>query len=500
VSEVYNYLASRIPLKFASHPRDMRSDFIAQFEAKRTGTVMPPSPGVDLYLLHWIQEEDGTVNYEVKVEWRSFVHHLERILPKDQISHRSRLVAFAVSNLRVNELNHRIEQVTQFRHELDRVALSPTKSARIYDRMLAIYDKYLVDDLEVFEKYTRARPRSSMGGGHRWREASQLSRAEISSLYDLVKANIANLRRNPGTYTQIRYNTGLRARSQELDRVSTNYRATVERTRTIFFSNEVSSWNAFVKDKPQMFHEVLEMVIQEVGAQAYYIFPAEIGGQVYVEASERFNEGLPFKAFDGKSWESCVGRILGPAFTPLMFHVSGFDMLGSGTAYTSLVDTMAAVVATRTATGDIISLGDDINQLGHGAYMPKYPFIEYQPMDTRMKFILGQSFRDDPLTPRITGLKATTDRSTEMIAVPVDREDRFKVVSKRRDDRQRATWGGLFLGRFGDTTLINRLKKIKPADFKGPSEMFEDLIDKEENIDAFAWAEELGIKDVVVRG
>jgi hypothetical protein len=139
--------------------------------------------------------------------------------------------------------------------------------------------------------------------------------------------------------------------------------------------------------------------------------PMVTGGGVYKYASDKFHEGCKLNAFDGKSWESCVGVLLGDTFAPYWSHLKGINMLPSGIACTSLLNTIANMWVSRNVESDgIIMLGDDCNVFNGKAV--KAPWMEYQKADSDMEYILGVSYKADPLRPRLSGLKVSSDRAT----------------------------------------------------------------------------------------
>jgi hypothetical protein len=196
----------------------------------------------------------------------------------------------------------------------------------------------------------------------------------------------------------------------------------------------------------------------------------------------------------------CVGLILGKAFRPMMVYMRGTYMLPSGIAATSLLGTIASVLVNKDANGVMITLGDDQNHFVKGKLsgIPRVPWIEEQPMDSKTNTILGASFWK-PEAPRLTGFKVMSDRADKALPLLLSRDLRFIRSQPRRDPRERAAWLGMFLGYYGDGTLISRLRKekIETQDYFAPRLTIQALVD-DENEDVFGWAEREGVKKLIV--
>jgi len=262
------------------------------------------------------------------------------------------------------------------------------------------------------------------------------------------------------------------------------------------FKPSMSILTAFLPQKAAFYQEVLSNTIKIINARPQYFYPYLLGGRIYTKAQELFAGGQPFKAYDGKTWDSSVGIILGEAFRPWMVHCQGLDMLPSGSSVTSLLDTMANIVATRFMDGTIINLGDDINYWGKQEI--HMPFIEYSPDDSKYKYILGVAFEPRIEQPRITGIKASMDRARMMKPLLMPYETpQSAIISRRRDARSRVAWAGLFHGWFGDRTLLDSIARIRPDEILAPTEYIEEMIESgTQDVDVYAWAEREGVKNI----
>jgi hypothetical protein len=361
--------------------------------------------------------------------------------------------------------------------------------------------KYLKFDRTYITKFARDRPRSSLGEGWKWTQAMLMNTEEWQAWFDIVVSNMEDLARNPYKYANIRWNTGLRARANPIPSFSDVYHDTMERTRIIQFHPYLSPINAFIPGKKEAFAKILEQLSNYLGTSAVFHFPYVEGGDIYLKAAELFSAGYNFQALDGKSWEASVGTLMGPAFTPLMMHLDGVDVLPSGGFHTSIVGTMANVIQNRHLDGELIVLGDDMNYFFKGrSKVQRVPWVEMDPGDTKHRYILGTSYEVDPMMPRLSGLKVMSDRASKMIPFNFEEGSGQQAVMRKRDPRQISTWAGMYLGWYGDDTLINQLRrlKIEDRDYFSPSEIMEDLIESDLNIDPFAWAEMKGVKNLVV--
>jgi hypothetical protein len=262
----------------------------------------------------------------------------------------------------------------------------------------------------------------------------------------------------------------------------------------------LSLWNIFLPDKKSWYSAILKDVEDMFQVRSKNFYPYMEGGGIYSKASELFEEGYTMHAFDGKAWETSVGILLGKAFHPLMVYLRGIYGLPSGIAVTSLLGTIANVIVNKNVDALAIMLGDDMNFFSKGKLsgVPRVPWIEEQPIDTKTRTILGASFWK-PEAPRLTGFKVMSDRADKMIPIRLLREWDTRSSEPKRDPRERAAWFGMYLGFYGDGTLISRLRKqkIEQQDFFAPNQTIQQLVD-DPGVDPFAWAETLGVKKLLV--
>jgi len=498
-SEIFTYLSSSIPVELSESPLDYYDPFTLQAMTRTTGSVQPPGPGVQMYAMDWEMTDQGLI-YNVRVQWEPWVKDwLLKVLPKSQITHRSRLLAIAANELKINELNHRLQQTQEMYTPLKQAAITPAQSKALVDIVIDKTRKYMHLNPEWIREYINAHKQSSLGGGYNWRMAYEITRSEWEQLQNQLKDNLENIATHDTYYSRIPWYSGIRARSEELPGYSDHYGPlTMTRSRIILFHPSMSLWTIFISQKAAWYQEVLEEAMKELHVVGEYHFPYVMGGQIYILAQQLFNTGLPFHANDGKSWESSQGILLGPSFRPFMVNFKGIPMLPSGETFTSMFGTLASIVATRKIPGTWLVLGDDMNSWG-APHISK-PFIEYQEGDSLYKWILGVRYDIDVNRPRISGLKMSMDRARAMKpldALPYIKHDR--VMYRRRDPRTRVAWAGLFQGWFGDKSLIDSLASTPPGEYISPGELIERMVEeKVGEVDPYAWAESLGIKELFI--
>lgn len=507
--EARNYLLAETIKPISSTPIDFTDEYYNEWLDRRNGTLMPPSPGVSAYHSNFEYDDiSNVIRYRIVAKWKPIVPWLVRNMPRWQVLHRSRGTVLAFSPLRVNEQTRKVRQVREWMDAMKRHALSAEQSNRLYDAFLAMTEEALALDSAWITKYLRKHETSSIGGGFKWRDLQGLTTKEWADIYHQVKEMVRSMREHPGHWINIKWNTGLRARSDPItdSSVPGTYTGEMDRTRIIQFHPVLSLMNVFLPDKKTYYEKVLRYTESFVNAGAEFHYPYVEGGNIYATINNLYHEGYKLNALDGKTWEASVGVLLGPAFTTLMMYVDGIPMLPSGGFHTSSCGTMANVVSNAKTPGHIVALGDDMSVFTKKGHRSGVPWIEEDPGDTEYKVTLGVSYGVDIDLPRITGIKMMSDRAKKAIPIRVDDielQGESFVVSKKTD-RETALWAGLYMGRFGDKSLIEILKGIDTTsrDYVSPGEIIEDIVSGAEQTsatDPFAWAEELGVKKVIIQ-
>jgi len=490
-SEVYGYLMSRLGLTFYDKPVDYTEEYTYKWISSRGGSIMPPSPGAKSYVLHWVQDEEG-FKYAMDIDWHPSIDELRRRIPKWQQFHRSRKCAISASAARINELERRRQRLREYMPSVNKHKVSDSESSRMYQAFLSILEKHLVDDPQWRRQFLDDHRHSSLGEGYKYTELFTMSNDQFADVLSQLRENIQLLRNHEGQWTNIMYNAGIRARSDELDNLDSHQEGTVEFSRIITFHIAFQLWTLFIKDKKAWYTETFDEWGDILNVTPEFILPYNLGGKVYLKAAELFNNGLEFKAYDGKSWDSVAGELLGPAFRPVLTYLVGHPMVATGSSFTSLLDTGANQVHNRNAHCTLLALGDDMNAFS--GEPTRAPYVEFQPGDTQAKYILGASF-DEPQRPKLCGIKATSDRSKLMKPILWFPDVQSALVTKKRDTAVRAAWFNMFFSRYGKGTLLEALANIK--EFLSPGEQIEQLVEDETNFaDQFTLAQELGVQQV----
>lgn len=501
--ELYRYLISTTPLSLQAEPFDSYDRLIDIMSGGIDNNIrintMPPGPGTEVYSLNYRMTAEG-LYYKAEVQWAPFVtdwliHNIEPF----QITHRSRFIALASNRLQIAEIDKRIAQTRENAYAFEKNPITERQSEELYAILMQATKKYMKLNYTWIQHYIHEHEQSSLGKGWKWERAYNLYREDWESLFGIYMNNIEMMTTHPGWSNSVMWNLGIRARSDSIDAIQRYYDWRImDRSRIILFHPAMNMLTVFLPQKAAFYSEVLDSTVKYLDALPEYHYPYMEGGKIYTTAQEAFNNKLPFHAFDGKRWDSSVGKILRKAFRPWMINIAGLDMLPTGTSVTSILDTMANIVATRHLRGKLIALGDDMNYFGPDASKLNVPYIELQPEDSLHKYILGVCFEPDINAPRISGIKCTMDRAGQMKPLPAQFEtEGSALITRKRDVRSRVAWAGLFKGQFGEGTLLEAIQKMPASSHLAPTEYIEDLIEsRTDEVDVFAWAERAGIKTI----
>lgn len=499
MSEIGQYILGQINPTYTTEPIDYTTAYENDWANRKSGTVMPPSPGVDEYTI-WYSLEQDILYYKLTVKWRPATLWLAKQLPEWQIVNRSRTAVISASPLRVYENRKRLNSAIGWSDKLKQQSMTERESHEIFQIKMDTTLKYLEFDEEYIAHYIREHSTSSIGEGYRWGQMTSLSTEEWSTFFESTKRNIELLSQNEGRYYDKIWRTGVRARSPGMEHFGNTFKGEIDRSRVITFDVIRSSPNVFIKNKKSWYGEILSKTEDVLDVKPKVYYPYVEGGRIYTIASDLFKDGYTFYARDGKSWDASAGIILGPSFRPELIYMRGISIIGTGAFDTSLDVTIANLANSRNMIGEIIMLGDDNNQFVNGSTGFKdVPWVEEQAADTKYKYILGVSFADAD-KPTLMGLKAMSDRADK--SKPVNYrvpEDQFTEPGKH-SPQEIDTWIGMYLGLFGDDTLINKLKKepLEDMDYLAPSKIMEDIVKKSTGSHSLAIAEREGIKKLVM--
>lgn len=478
-------------------------------------TTMPPGMPVTAYRMRTNYDPDEyIVDAEVEVQWKPWAVEIARVLPKIQLTHRNRGVCLAASALRVKEINHRLAKVAQYGKQLDAYALDEQESYELFRIVVDVTLSYMNLNFEHIRDYIHKHETASTGGGRKWAEAYKLTPSEWAELFSMTKQNLQMIRDSPGSFNNLLFGFGIRARPDDVPGMLRAYHFKYVRSRIIMFRLALSIVTAFIPDKVGWYRTILKKAEDLLCVQGTIEYAFLRGGQIYRVASDWHQEIGNFMAYDGKVWESIVPRILGPAFNAFMMYVNnrpvngeehegegdlpGDLMLPSGITFTSIFGTLAMLVLVRNVIGYLILHGDDCNTWDCRR-VPKLHFLEFQDGDTLAQYILGLMYALDPNMPRFCGwLKLTVDRADSVI--PINLGGDWEAYAKNRDIRQQVAWAGGYFGWFGEATLLEAVeKKITPEDVLAPDLMLENLISEHSaGSDVKEWLYQTGMKDRVV--
>jgi hypothetical protein len=513
--EVRGTLIRRInSLQWHSDAVDLYDYYLHLFQERIGCTTMPPSPGVAAYVVKGVIDTDeGRLSGQFKLRWEEgYLNLIKNHIMKDQpeqLYHRSRIAAIGSSFLRANELARRVASAAKYREEIQKLAFDDDMSGRVLDLVLGRTLKSHAIDSNWIARYINEHSTSSTGEGLKWDKLRVLNVndwADIGShVYDLI-SNLMGSNRSKYLHTPLY--TGSRARSPELTSISDTYNLDIDRTRIIMFHPGLSIWTVFQPDKVKWYRDIMQGVMKLLDINPSKIhLPIIEGGRVYITMNELLKKGKHYWAYDGKSWESAVGTIMGPAWRSIMTNINS-EMLGSGITLTTACGTISSLKAYKKYFDgyEAIILGDDMNIFTDDAAKP-FPgtgVVEYQPLDTQLKFMLGTSYFRDMNQPRLQGIKLTVDRGDKVLPLAIDEEQSewLGPYVAHHDIKTKMLWYGMHYGWFGNKTLIDAISSIKAEDFKSPGDMIRNMVyttefDFEQSIE---WAESVGVNKKVLIG
>lgn len=469
------------------------------------GTVMPTGPLADMYHLRWeyqpyymdngVMVTQPKVHYNVDIKWAKHVPTLLKLIEPYQVFHRSRLVAMAIDSLRIHEMQRRINLITENKQEYIKAAATDRESYEISQIIIEQTLAHMHANYEHIRKYIMDHKRSSLGGGgYKWRMALAMTRSEWDEVMEQLKANLELMQAHPTWYPANYPRTGERARSEGIQSMGDKFSVDVDRTRIITFGNYMSLYTVFIVDKASWYQTVLNQVLDVINPTGEYYFPYMEGGKIYRIFSDLHQSEAPYHAYDGKTWDAGAGIILGPYLHCFMVPVGGVPQVASGQSHTSMNGTIATVIASRDLNGAKCILGDDCAYYGRDRLRTKV--LEEDPADTKYKYNLGLSYLKDPERPRISGMKLTKDRSVDMISIhTMDFYELEAVYGGKHSREERVAHAGMYLGQFGSGSLLERIEKLPPNDWKNPGELLDEISDTESST-VWEWADELGVKEV----
>jgi len=472
---------TRDPL--ATNQLDFETFYRQAFKKQNRVMQMPPSPGSQEM---WFMAKPTTIDekpaMEVAVRHRLWpeTKALIKKLPKDQLVHRGRSETTAWGYLRNNELTKRINGVREAYDQLIKVQMPDRLAQEIMAVKMDAVLKNASLDMDHLAKYANEHSTSSAVAGSKWNEANLADTSFWKGIYEWHLEKWERMADNGmyGLAPTFPMYSGMRGRPEVLQKVKQLYDAEdaqqgdITRSRIVAFHPALSTDWAFMPDHHAVYEEVLEYCIDVMDVPGKVISPLLQGGSIYRDVSDALhsptNEDLycvlgddrthikkgQFQAVDGKNWESYVGTILGPAFYPTKTAMGGHLSVPSGVWDTSLDDTIATLwMIGRDAPG----------------------VVERQPEDEDAKFVLGLRYKDDPLMPRLQGMKLTTDRA--------DKGHNFKFeeighLRGKASTQLRDAWLAAYLG-YGPSgkTLLDTVTSVKGREYYEPSRVIAETLE-----------------------
>lgn len=505
----WDYLKSSLQVSMSDSPVDYYDTYLNEMMSKTKGTVMPPSPGVYSYHLEWKDIGDG-IYYRSKVLLADFVPEMVRLLPKEQLLHRSRDVSISSGKYQTVELERRISNYRKAYTTAKEKQLPTRKALELWTSILDIQIEYIrrsTNNLDYFiqhgwKNYVHEHSGSSIGQANSWGN-ERLTKEQLLEFKDKTISNLEMFRDNPTRWVNIKWNLGIRARANPLLDISTSTTGTIRRSRIISFHPARSTSNALLAHElhGEMLTKMINTTLDIVDPVGDYYTAYAMGGKIFEKFADSLNDakqGEKYYAFDGAGWDSVVPIVLGPVFNPAMMFAA-VPQLPSGSDNTSIWGTVGNIIDTRTVPGKHFVLGDDHGYIGSRPDMLNSPEMTEDVDDSRMLYLLGEIFKYDYYKPRIAGFKITSDRGDLRIGVPIEPDMLSDDFPADRDDTTRAIWLGLYFGEVGDKTLLQAQSKLGPAEHFAPRDLQETLIaeaSKEKQFDAREYARNLGLKRV----
>jgi len=514
MKDVFGHIMGTLPIKLVEQMPD-NYPYLRQRWERRRGSTMPPSPLCDSYILTWEfkpyerqQQEDSHhyhLTFNVKFKWAPHTPKLFKVLKPEQVWHRSRTVAIAASPLQINEMDQRINQVRENQAEYHKYGLKERESHEGAMIVLERTKEFQHLNWAHLNDYIRERFKSSLGGsGFKWRDALLLDRSHWREIYNQVQANLEELHKYPTRYVANEPQIGMRSRTTTFLKSLLANMITetfdlqdqeIDRCRNVMFGNYMSMYTAFIPNKAAWYQKVLSEFIDMLHPAGTYYFPYVEGGHIYRIFSDLHREKGPFHAMDGKKWDASTGSILGKYFNCLMLPVAGHTEVPSGSSHTSMDDTLGMIAAARNIDSIKVTLGDDLNVFGK--QIPHTKIIEESPDDTKFRYCLGLKFDTDPEVPRTTGLRGSADKAHAMIQLSMEDFTQHTLqVGSKHNELIRKLHAQMFMGQFGHGTLLERIEKVSPNDFKAPRDILDSLVEAKEK-DILDWAKHTKLETII---
>jgi len=401
---------------------------------------------------------------------------LMRNLPLNQISHRSRPYGVSSFRLEVNELNRRTRVAKENLPILRTLALDGSASQAIASiKRDALFKRIKWDD-DTWRKYVAEHKTSSIVPGVKW-AALQEDESLIDSSFKKEWVEMHKSAFQDHILTDQKWDTpfdlGARARtSTQVEPDQVDYVVDEDRTRIVNFHMPASTLYSVVPDKSGMMDEIFHNVMDYFDINMQVMFPPVHGGEVYSSAAEAllhgekmaivlgddlniYQKGEQF-AYDGVNWETQVGTLMGDHNLGTKTFFGGMWHLPSGVWDTTIDGSIATLRVLSELESELMA-GTDITGI-----------MERETMDEEVNFMLGLRYADDPMRPRLQGLKLTVDKKESSFTLP---RGSTRQYGNSYTEDEAARWELAYYGTTMDGhSLLHFLKDISPDDFRGGSE------------------------------
>jgi len=354
-------------------------------------------------------------------------------------------------------------------------------SERIYKHKIRTLIKHLKIDVDHIRKYVKEHKTSSVSPGLKWADLPDPDEdMEFWKQFHAKLLFIAEEYLFPGyKLPAFPFHLGGRARTeQQTVKNQWDYDIESERSRIVMFHPSLSLFFVFIPDKKQFYTDIWIESCRMMGIEDMNIlFPPVHGGQVYkawgdglkdnvdtllVILGDDFNLLKNGKqlSWDGSNWEQFVPTILGPCWNPCFTSFGGFIALPSGVWSTTIDGSIAmAWLGTRV-------LKDNIPEI-EGVF-------ELQPEDMDRNFMLGLRYVDDPMYPRLQGLKLSVDDATKTRRLKADVSE--ELTSKYKPEES-ISWYNAYHGlRLDGGSLLDAFAEVDAEDWVNPSKLTREVI------------------------
>ena len=455
-------------------PMDLYDHYMKRFARSTKITTAGPTPASNRLAIRATLTADfetgqPRIKGRVLHELSDYGKALMKELPKGQISHRSRPANLASSRLQMNEMQRRVSKVRANKDNLAQYSVPSNISEEILSVKRDAVLSRIKFDADWISKYISEHKDSSVVPGIKWSGLPDphTDKGFWLDFMDTAKAGL-ELALDGEHRFDTPLNIGARMRAdQAVEADITEYDLDITRTRIVTFHPSLSTTFAFMPDKKDFYKDVFNACLDVFDISSNVLFPPVHGGEVYLAAAEglhdnepvdivlgddfnRYRGGIQY-AYDGANWETQVGTLLGPAFEGTKTYFGGVPHVPSGVFDTTLDDTIATLwVAAKFL--------DDKGQVE----LPD--IMEREKADEDVNFMLGLRYLDDPLFPRLQGLKLAQDKATAITTLP---RGRLLELENSYTDDQSLRW---YLGYHGvnveGDSLLSSLSAVDGNDWR----------------------------------